>query len=120
LPFVTVTSSWTVSEDPAVKIIVRVPLPDVIVPFVIDQLYVAPAPAEGTEALLPGEFGQIDVGAEITTEGSARMTTFVVAGSDVQPFAVAVTLYTPAAESGADRICGFCSPDVNPLGPVQA
>jgi len=103
-----------------VKIIVPVPAPDVIVPFVIDQLYVAPAPAEGTEALLPEEFGQIDVGADIAAEGSARMTTVVVAAGELQPLTVAVTPYTPAAESGADRICGFCSLDVNPLGPVQA
>jgi len=42
-PFVTVTLSVTVPDAPAVKLIAFVPCPPLIEPFVIVQLYVAPA-----------------------------------------------------------------------------
>src|SRR5260221_11430225 len=119
LPSVTVTSSWTAPEDPAANRIVAVPEPERIVPLAIDQAYVAPAPADGTEALLPEEFAQIEAGAEIADEGKARTRTPVVAAGEAQPLIVTVTPYVPEAEGGADRICGFCSEDANPPGPVQ-
>jgi len=119
LASVTVTLSCTEPLEPAENAIEEVPAPDVIVPLVIPQLYAAPAPAEGTEAALPEENGQTEEAAEIAAEGSARTTASVVAGGDWQPLTVAVTLYVPDAEVGADRICGFCWFDVNPPGPVQ-
>jgi hypothetical protein len=42
----------------------------VIVPFVIDQEYVAPDPALGTEAVFPVELAQTAAGAVITAEGA--------------------------------------------------
>jgi len=72
---VTVTLSDTAPEDPAVNLIAFVLAPDVIVPFVIDQEYVTPAPALGTEALLPVELAHTDPGPVMTVEGSGfRLT----------------------------------------------
>jgi hypothetical protein len=47
------------------------------------------------------------------------MTTFVIACGEAQPLTATVTPYRPDAESGTERIWGFCSADVNPPGPVQ-
>ena len=103
LPLVTVTSSCTEPDDPATKLTAAACAPDVIVPLVIDQEYVSPPPADGTEAL-PEKFGQMDAGAEIAAEGSARTLAFVVATGEGQPLAVAVTRYWPDADVGAERI----------------
>jgi hypothetical protein len=108
-----------VLEDPAVKVIAEVPAPNVIVPLPIVQAYVAPAPADGTEALLPKEFGQIEPGAAIAVEGAGRTSTLVVAGGETHPSTATVTEYRPDAEDGAARISGFCSADVKLFGPVQ-
>jgi hypothetical protein len=54
-----------------------VPLPPVIEPFEIDQAYVAPAPALGTDALLLVEIAQTWAGVVIAAEGSGLMTTVV-------------------------------------------
>ena len=67
---VTVTLSDTAPEGPAVNLIDFVPVPDVIVPIVIDQEYVAPDPALGAEAVLPSEFAHTDAGAVMAAEGS--------------------------------------------------
>jgi len=72
LSSVTVTSSWTGPEDPAVNRTAGVPAPVVIVPLAIDQAYVAPGPADGTEALLPEEFGQTEGTAEIEMTSGSR------------------------------------------------
>ncbi len=66
---VTTTVRPTDPLGPAVNLIVRVPAPEVIVPFVIDQEYVAPDPAFGTAAVLPVEFAHTDAAAEMTAEG---------------------------------------------------
>jgi hypothetical protein len=55
----------------AEKTIERVPTPEVIVPLVIDQLYEAPAPPSGTEAVLPEEPPHTAVGAVIVAMGKA-------------------------------------------------
>jgi len=75
---VTVTLSDTAPEEPAVNVIFFVPAPDVIVPFTIDQIYVAPPPAFGTEALLPAEFAHADTGAVMTAEGIGSTLTFAL------------------------------------------
>lgn len=50
----------------------------------------------------------------------AFTATVIVSGWLVQPFAVAVTLYKPAAATVALAIVGFCWVEVNPFGPVHA
>src|SRR4051794_24896636 len=57
-PDVTVTARCTLLDEPAVYVMFGVPAPPVIEPFVIDQAYVAPAPAFATDALLPAELAQ--------------------------------------------------------------
>jgi hypothetical protein len=54
------------------------------------------------------------------TSGVESTTTINVDVSDVQPPNVALTEYTPEASVVAGLIDGFCSPEVNPLGPVQS
>lgn len=66
---VTVAVRPTAPEAPAVKVIDVVPAPVVIVPFVIDQEYAAPAPALGTDAVFPDEPAQTAAGAVIVAEG---------------------------------------------------
>lgn len=56
--FVTVTEIVRVFPVPAVNTIALVFTADVIVPPVMFQLYVAPVPAFGTDALLPVEEAQ--------------------------------------------------------------
>jgi hypothetical protein len=74
LPTATVTESWSDPLVPGLKVIDRVPAPPVIVPFVIDQLYVAPGPASGTEAESPDEPVQAADGALIADERAATVT----------------------------------------------
>ena len=55
-----------------------VPAPPVIIPLLMVQTYVAPPPALGTEAVLPIELAQTEVGeAVIVEEGKGLMTTEV-------------------------------------------
>jgi len=77
-PFVTVTESWTGPIAPAVHVIALVPDPAVIVPFVIVQAYVAPAPALGTEAALPVDAGQTLAGAVIIAVGGSQTVIWTV------------------------------------------
>ena len=56
---------------------VRVPLPAVIDPLVIDQLYVAPAPASATLAELPVDRAHVALAAVIVATGMALKTTVV-------------------------------------------
>ena len=70
----------------------RVPAPPVIEPFAIDQVYVAPTPASGTEAAWPPEFEQTEEGAVIVESGDVLTTALVIATGDTQPATVAVTL----------------------------
>jgi hypothetical protein len=92
LPCCTVTFNVTVPEAPAWNVMFRVPAPAVIVPFPIDHVYVAPAPASGTEAPWPPEFEQTEDGAVIVASGDVLMTAVVMATGDGQEFAVAITL----------------------------
>jgi hypothetical protein len=47
------------------------------------------------------------------------MTTVVFPAALVHPLTVAVTLYVPAFTNAIFEMEGFCSADVNPLGPVH-
>jgi hypothetical protein len=76
---VTVTCSVSVPGAPAVNVMLDVPVPAVIVPLVIDQLYVAPAPAFATDALLPVEPATTLDGAVIVAFGFGLIVTVVVA-----------------------------------------
>src|SRR5438045_9706256 len=81
---VTVTLRDSVPTAPAVKLIFEVPLPPVIVPFVIPQLYVAPAPAFATEALLP-ELVAIDAGVVIVALGNGLIVTVLTEDGELTP-----------------------------------
>jgi hypothetical protein len=76
---VTVTCSVSVPAAPAVNVMFDVPVPAVIVPLVMDQLYVAPAPAFATDALLPVEPATTLDGAVIVAFGFGLIVTVVVA-----------------------------------------
>jgi hypothetical protein len=77
-PFaVTVTSSTTVPFGPAVYVMAFVPVPPVIVPFVTVHAYAAPAPASGTDAVLPVLFSHVAAAAVIAALGRASTETFV-------------------------------------------
>ena len=72
---VTLTDSITAPEAPAVNLILFVPLPDVMVPLVIDHTYVAPVPEEGTEAVTAVAEGHTLVGTVIVALGAANILT---------------------------------------------
>src|SRR5215831_11006223 len=91
LAFVTVTESPSGPIDPVENVIERVPAPAVIVPLVIDQAYVAPAPASGTDAGWPLELGQTAPAVVITADGPARTVAVVVAGAEAHPPTIATT-----------------------------
>lgn len=84
-PLVSVTLNVT-GDVPAENTIEEVPLPEVIVPFVIDQEYVVPAGPAGTDAALPVELAATDEGAVIVS--AARLDTVTVCDTLAeQPFA---------------------------------
>ena len=78
---VAVTASCVEPLVPEVNVMLCVPCPDVIVPFVIDQLYAAPAMA-GTDAVRPLALGQTEAGAVILIAGFSRTVTVVVAADE--------------------------------------
>jgi hypothetical protein len=94
-----------------------VPAPPVIEPFVIDQAYVAPAPAFATDALLPVVLAQTVAGVVIVADGIGLMTTVVEACALKLhgPALVAVTMYVPATVMPV----GFCWFEVKPPGPFH-
>jgi hypothetical protein len=94
-----------------------VPLPPVIEPFVIDQAYAAPAPAFGTEAMLPAEVAQTVAGVVIVADGIGLITTVVDACAlpPHGPGLLTVTVYVPATVMPV----GFCCDEVKPPGPVH-
>jgi hypothetical protein len=75
LPFVTVIESETEPDAPAVYVMLRVPVPAVIVPPLIIHAYDEPEPAFGTEAVLPVELEQTEVAAVIVASGKAFIVT---------------------------------------------
>ena len=110
LLFFTVTLSIVVPDPLAVHVRLRVFWPAVIVPPVIDQVYIAPAPASGMEATLPVEFAQTDSGAVIVASGFAF--TITVALPDEVPFAkfiseMAVTVYVVVIVGLTVRVAGL-------------
>src|SRR4051795_798687 len=96
---------------------VSVPLPLVMVPLLIDQAYVAPAPAFGTEALLPVEVAQTFAGVVIVADGIGLKTTVVddCALPPHGPGLLTVTVYVPPTVIPV----GFCCDEVKPPGPVH-
>ena len=56
----------------------------------------------------------------LTIAGGVNMATLITAGTDVQPFAVAVKVYPPAAAAVAAGMVGLSSVLVKPFGPDQA
>ena len=89
----TVSLSVSVPGPAAVKVTLLVPEPAVIVPPVMLQAYVAPAPAFATEAALPVEPLTMLAGAVMFALGVGLTVTTVVAdGALVQPPAVTVTV----------------------------
>jgi hypothetical protein len=58
--------------------------------------------------------------AAVGVAGTALTTTVVVPAALVQPPAVTVTLYIPAAANVTPGIVGFCRAELKLFGPVQA
>jgi len=70
-----------------------VPVPAVIVPLVMPQAYVAPAPALATEAILPVEPAAVLAGVVMVASGFGfTVTTLAAEAALVQPLAVTVTV----------------------------
>ena len=74
---VTVTVSCTGPVAAASNVIAAVPVPPVIVPFVIPHVYVAPAPADGTLAACPVVLAQTADGAVIVATGTGLIGTSI-------------------------------------------
>src|SRR5439155_10098240 len=85
-----VTESPTVPLAPAVNAMVRVPAPDVIVPFEIIHAYVAAAPASVADAE-PAAPAQTADGAVIAEAGGARTPTLAVVLAEHPPGTVTVS-----------------------------
>lgn len=94
-----------------------VPAPPVMLPLAIDHVYVAPAPAFGTDALLPAVVAQTPAGVVIVADGTALNTTVVDACAlpPHGPGLLTVTVYVPPTVMPV----GFCCDDVKPPGPVH-
>src|SRR3954453_7982762 len=94
-----------------------VPAPPVMEPFEMDQLYVAPAPAVGTDAVFPAETEQTIADAVIVADGIGLKTTVVDACALLPhgPGVLTVTVYVPATVMPV----GFCCDEVKPPGPVH-
>ena len=80
---VTVTLMLTDPDVPAVKVIFGVPVPEAIVPFEMDQLYVAPTPPFGTDAVSVAP-AQIGDGASVMKADGSGLT-LMVADPDAVP-----------------------------------
>src|ERR1051326_1761884 len=92
---VTVTLSVSVPAAPAVKLTAFVPFPEVMVPLVIDQLYVAPLPALATLAEPRAPAAMVET-TEMVAFGSGLTVTVVAAEVSLQRFPlVTVTVYEP-------------------------
>jgi hypothetical protein len=87
-PLVTTMLITALPLAPAVHVIDGVPTPFVIVPPVIDQLYVAPDAAAGTEAVLPEEAAGTEDGAVTVVVVAPLETVTVFDAEPVQPAAV--------------------------------
>jgi hypothetical protein len=87
---VTVIATVTLPVAAGVKVMAFVPLPPVMMPFRIDQLYVAPAVA--ATLALPVAVEQMDGGA-VTADGGSGLAVTLYDDVPLQPFAlVTVTL----------------------------
>ena len=75
---VTVTLRVSVPAAPAVKVMLLVPAPAVIVPLPMVHAYVAPTPAFATDATLPVEPDGTLTGAVMVAFGLGLMVTFAV------------------------------------------
>lgn len=84
----TCTDSATLPLVAAVKVMVSVPVPDVMLPPVIVQTYVVPAGPAGTEAVLPAD-SAVTVDAEVIFAIGAGVTAMSFVDDALQPDAVA-------------------------------
>ena len=91
-PLVTTMLITALPLPPAVQVIDGVPSPFVIVPPVIDQLYVAPVAAAGTEALLPAEVAATEDGAVTLVVDAPLETVTVFDAEPLQPAAVVTVM----------------------------
>lgn len=115
----TTTERLTTPVDPAVNVIDGVFAPAVMVPPLIDQVYVVPTGPAATDALLPVDPGTTVEGAVIVVEGGALTVTFTAGAVPLQPVAsVTVTLYEPEVETVID--CAVAPLDQRYLLPALA
>jgi hypothetical protein len=118
---VTVTLKATDPDEPAVNWMLRVPAPDVIVPFAIDHVYVAPPPPLGTDAEFPVESAQRVTGAVITADGLLFVTLAVPFALQPVAFVTVTLIFTGEAVPASHVIMGVPLPDVIvPLVRAQA
>ena len=95
----TVTESVRVPVLPAVKMMFLVPAPEVMVPFEMPQVYVAPDPAFGTDAALPVLPTSTAEGAEMVASGLAlSVNVFVEESLPQGPVAVRTNVLEDDAE----------------------
>ena len=110
LIFLTVTLSIAVPVPPAVHVIFGVFCPVAIVPPVMDHVYIAPAPASGTEAVFPVEVAHTVGGAVIVASGLAfTITTALPEEEPLAKFAsaIAVTVYVVFIAGLTVRMAGL-------------
>ena len=101
----TTTVRLTTPLDPAVNVIDGVIAPAVMVPPLIDQMYVVPAGPAATDAVLPVDPGMTVEGAVIVVEGAALAVTFTAGAVPLQPVAsITVTLYEPEVDTVIDCV----------------
>ena len=118
---VTLTCRSTDPDAPAVNWMLRVPAPDVTVPLEIDQVYVAPFPALGTEAEFPATPAQRAAGAVIAAEGALFVTLDVLLALQPVAFVTVTLILTGEAVPASHVIVGVPVPEVIvPFVRVQA
>jgi hypothetical protein len=108
------TVRWRVvdPDTPPVNWMDSVPAPDVIVPFVMLQLYVAPA-CVGTDATLPVLEAQMDAGAVMVATGRGVMATFALPMEEQDAADVTVTVRATVPDAFAVyRMALVPDPDV--------
>ena len=103
--FATTTVRVTLPVAPAVNVIDGVFAPAVIVPPLIDHVYVVPAGPAWTDAVLPLDPGTTVDGAVIVVDGVALTVTLTAGAVPEQPvLSVTTTLYEPAAFTVIDCV----------------
>ena len=82
------------------------------------HIYVAPGTKVAVKLMLPPvHTGELF--AAVGVAGIELTVTDTVPGIEVQPAAVATTLYIPLAPTGALGTTGFCKEELKPEGPLH-